>query len=121
MRQDIEHQNKVRADLEIMYSGRVSTVEKQAEISNAKAVSLEKHLALIRRREKAAIDDSVKAKNALNQQKLSFEEKINNLQKSNYELEEEFRTIRNQLERDMNEKNRQIRDLESVSFEFTFI
>lgn len=107
LKQEIEQQHNLKAYTEEMYTNKVDSLIKQCEYSSNKVIEMEKHMVYIRKREREAKTELITTKNQLIQQKQMYDDKLYNLQKQYNELDENSKSIQNQLQNQLSEIKRE--------------
>ncbi|CAO1351142.1 unnamed protein product [Diamesa serratosioi] len=95
LKKEIEHQNTIQASLELKYTGKEQTLEKEKNHYKHKASEFEKVLNKNRKKENAYKDEIVKTKNQVNLQKQTFDDAIFRLQSDNERFQQELRSEKN--------------------------
>ncbi|XP_037945994.1 mitotic spindle assembly checkpoint protein MAD1 isoform X2 [Teleopsis dalmanni] len=103
LKQEIDKQHKVRAELEAMYQIQVKDLQKQIDFSANKIQDAETHLQTVRKREQAAKQELLRMQRELNHLKHNSEDTIQKLQKAKYEIETEARQVQNCMTSELEE------------------
>lgn len=111
-KQEIERQHKIRQEMETLYESKVRELTKQCDFSSTKIQDLEKHMTMMRKREQRTKSELTTIKNELNDQKLAYEETIHELQRTNAEIDENFRLMQNDLTNELSAYRRHSEKLE---------
>lgn len=97
-----------------MYESRVTELKKQCDFSANKIQDLEKHMQLLRKREYAAKQETLKTQNELQDQKHSYEDMVLKLQRAKHDIEENARLIQNTMANELSEYKRHAEKMELV-------
>lgn len=107
--------HKLKQESEILYENRVTELKKQCDFSSGKIQDLEKHMQVLRKREYAAKQETLKAQNEVQQQKHGYEEMILKLQRAKHDVEENARLIQNSMANELSEYKRHAEKIELVN------
>lgn len=114
LKSELDHQNKVRDELEILYKSKIDSLRTELDHSTFKITDMEKHLMSVRKREFHQRDDLNKVKMEMTANKQKYEEKLNDLEKKNHEMKEDFHLQKSQIMNDQSEMQRQMMKTEQM-------
>lgn len=112
MKNELENRTVVHQRMEQLYKSKVASLEKQLECSEAKLRDSDKHLKLVRRREKDSQAAAVKAQHALAEQRCAHEEAIAQLLRARHEADAKVREAFSDLEQQLDASQRRCDELE---------
>lgn len=101
LKNELENRNVVHQRMEHMYRTKVASLEKQLECSEAKMRDSDKHLKLLRRREKDSQAAAVKAQHALAEQRCAHDDTVGQLQRAKAAAEANARAAVGDLEQQL--------------------
>lgn len=114
LKSEVEHQNKVRHELEILYKTKIDTLKTQLDHNVYKVNDMEKHLSSIRKREQHQREELTRVKNDMNSMKQRYEERIDDLEKENHELTEDYHIEKSEMANELSEMNRRLTETEEM-------
>lgn len=112
MKNELENRTVVHQRMEHLYKTKVTSLEKQLECCEAKLHDSDKHLKLVRRREKDSQAAAVKAQHALVEQRCAHEEAIAQLLRERQEADGNAREAHSDLEQQLDACMRRCDELE---------
>lgn len=111
---EVEHQNKVRNELEILYKNKIDSLKTQLDHNVYKVSDMEKHLASIRKREQHQREELTRVKNDMNSMKQRYEERIEDMEKENHDLMEDYHIEKSEMTNELSDMNRRLTETEEM-------
>lgn len=108
LKSEVEHQNKVRSELEILYRSKIDTLKTELDHNVYKVSDMDKHLTAIRKRESQQREELTRVRNEMNSLKQKYEEQIDELEKENHELTEDYHLEKSEMANELSDLNRRL-------------
>lgn len=112
LKKEIEHQNTEMATSQLKNQHKISSLEKELAHNIKKVTDLDKHLAVLRKREHAAKEELVKAKNQFNILRQSSDDQLFELKRALKELEEKYSYETGELHSEVRDLNHNMMEIE---------
>uniref|UniRef100_A0A182JGE9 Uncharacterized protein n=1 Tax=Anopheles atroparvus TaxID=41427 RepID=A0A182JGE9_ANOAO len=112
LKKEIEHQNTEMATTQLRNQHKITSLEQELSHATAKVADLEKHLAVVRKREHKAKEDLVKTRNQYNLVKQTADDQQFELRQALRSMEEKSMSDISELNSEIRDLNTQVKDLE---------